>query len=60
MESSKKIDLFRDFAAGVYLSEAQNPQTHTPPPSMHSVCVYTVQYAYSLREGQGWGEVVES
>jgi hypothetical protein len=25
MSSSKKIDLWKDFAAGVYLSEAQNP-----------------------------------
>jgi hypothetical protein len=29
MSSSKKIYLERDFAAGVYLSEAQNP---VPPP----------------------------
>jgi hypothetical protein len=30
MSSSKKIALYRDFAAGVYLSENQNPRTHTP------------------------------
>jgi hypothetical protein len=29
-QSSKKIDLERDFAAGVYLSEAQNPITPHP------------------------------
>jgi hypothetical protein len=29
MSSSKKIDLKRNFAAGVYLSKAQNPM---PPP----------------------------
>ncbi len=39
MSSSKKIDLERDFAAGVYLSEAQNP---IPAPSLlHTVYVYT-------------------
>ncbi len=46
MSSSKKIDLKRDFAAGVYLSEAQNP----PPP----YTLYTwIQYTYSHREGGG-------
>jgi hypothetical protein len=30
MSSSKKIDLYRDFAAGIYLSQAQKP--HTSPP----------------------------
>jgi hypothetical protein len=45
MSSSKKIDLYRDFAAGVYLSEAQNP---IPP----SYTLYTcIQYTYSDREG---------
>jgi hypothetical protein len=29
MLSPKKIDLEMDFAAGVYLSEAQNPPLHT-------------------------------
>jgi hypothetical protein len=29
MSSYKKIDLQRDFAAGVYLSEAQNPILRT-------------------------------
>jgi hypothetical protein len=32
MSASKNIDLERDFAADVYLSEAQNPNTHPPPP----------------------------
>jgi hypothetical protein len=36
MSSSKKIDKLSDFAAGVYLSEAQNP-----PPPTHIVYVYT-------------------
>ncbi len=34
----KKIDLQKDFAAGVYLSEAQNP---IPPPLL-TVFVYTL------------------
>jgi hypothetical protein len=37
MSSSKRIYLKRDFAAGVYLAEAQNL---TPPP--YTVYVYTV------------------
>jgi hypothetical protein len=37
MSSSKKIDLKKDFAAGVHLSEAQNPT----PPSLHTVYVCT-------------------
>ncbi len=36
--SYEKIDLYRDFAAGVYLTEAQN---HIPPP-------YTL---YTMNEG---------
>jgi hypothetical protein len=44
MSSFKKIDLERDFAAGVYLSEAQTP----PPPYI----LYTrIQYTYSHRDG---------
>ncbi len=49
MSSSKKIDLWRDFAAGVYLSEAQNP-LHPPPPYTFYTCI---QYTYSHREGGG-------
>jgi hypothetical protein len=45
MSSSKKIDLERDFAAGVYLSEAQNPI----PPPLHTV--------YGEGEGKGGGRV---
>ncbi len=33
MSPSKNIDLTRDFAAGVYLSETQNP-IPTPPPKL--------------------------
>jgi hypothetical protein len=44
MSSSNKIDLYRDFAAGVYLSEGQNPMHCTPPP-------YTcIQFTDSQRE----------
>jgi|LakMenEpi03Aug12_release.lakeMendotaPanAssembly.Ray.scaffolds.fasta_scaffold503146_1 hypothetical protein len=38
MLSSKKIHLYRDFAAVVYLSEAQNPTP--PPPITHCIRVY--------------------
>jgi hypothetical protein len=44
MSSSLKIDLLRGFAAGVYLSEAQN--AILPPP-------YTV---YLLTQGSGEGK----
>ncbi len=41
-----------DFAAGVSLSEAQNP----PPPHTHNL--YTcIQYTYSPREGGEGGEL---
>jgi hypothetical protein len=43
MSSSKKIDLQMDFAAGVYLSEAQNPI-----PSPHTVNVYALQEFLTL------------
>ncbi len=39
MSSSKKIDLERDFAAGVYLPEAQNPVT--PSPLTHCSYLFT-------------------
>jgi hypothetical protein len=46
MSSTKKIDLQRDFAAGVYLSEAQNP---IPFPLY---TLYTcIQYTCLHREG---------
>jgi hypothetical protein len=47
MSSSKKVDLLRDFAAGVYQSVAQNP---IPPPYTLYTCI---QYTYSHREGGG-------
>jgi hypothetical protein len=40
MLSSKKIELLMNFAAGVYLSEAQNPPLHT-------VYVYTA-YLFTM------------
>ncbi len=52
MSSSKKIDLWRDFAAGVYLSEAQNPM-----PPLHTEYCTCIQYTYSHREGGGGGEM---
>jgi hypothetical protein len=48
--SSKQIDLSRDFAAGVYLSDAHNP---IPTHPLHNEFVYTV---YLLTQG-GWGGV---
>jgi hypothetical protein len=53
MPSSQKIDLQRDFAAGVNLSETQN----LIPPFLHTVYVYTVQYTYSHREAGRGGRV---
>jgi hypothetical protein len=50
MMSSKKIHLYRDFAAGVYLSEAKNP---TPPYTLYTCILYT----YSHRGGGGGGRV---
>ncbi len=46
----------KDFAAGVYLSEAQNPIT-PPPTPLHTVHVYTV---YLFTQGRGGGGRVES
>ncbi len=52
MLSSKKIDLWRDFAAGVSLSEVQNSN---PPPTY---TLYTcIQYTYSHREGVRGGKL---
>jgi hypothetical protein len=50
MESSKNIDQQRDFAVGVYLSEAQNPI----PALTHCIRVYTV---YLFTQGRGGGRV---
>ncbi len=49
--SHLKIDLLRDFAAGVCMSEAQKPIPHPP---LHTVYVYTV---YLFTKGQGGGGV---
>ncbi len=53
MLSSKKIDLYRDFAAGVFLSEAQNP---IPPHPLHTVYVYTVYLFTQGRVARGRDE----
>ncbi len=37
MSSSEKIEMYRDFAAGVYLSEAQKPLL-----TLHCVHVYCI------------------
>ncbi len=50
MSSSKKIDLYRDFAAGVYLSEAPFPPM-TPSPLVHNVYVYRIL----IHTGKGVG-----
>jgi hypothetical protein len=47
MSSSKKIDLERDFAASIYLSEAQNPI----PPLTHCIRLYSVL----IHTGKGGG-----
>jgi hypothetical protein len=51
MTSSENIDQQRDFAAGVYLSENQNP---IPP--LHTVYVYTV---FLFTEGRGEEGIVD-
>jgi len=48
MSSSKRIYLKRDFAAGVYLSEAQNPM-----PPLHTLYVYTL-YLFAQGRGERW------
>ena len=53
MSSSKKLTCKGDFAAGVYLSEAQNA---VPLPPLHAVCVYTsIQYLFTQGRGSGGG-----
>ncbi len=51
--SFKKINLLRDFAADVYLSEAQNHITPPPPYTLHTC----IQYTYSHRKGGPGGEL---
>jgi hypothetical protein len=41
MSSSEKIDLLRDFMAGVYLSRAQIDPIPTHPPLTHSILIHT-------------------
>jgi hypothetical protein len=53
MSSSTKIYLQRDFAAGVYLSKAQN-LIH-PPTTQYTY----IQYTYSHREGGRVGELTQ-
>jgi hypothetical protein len=48
----KKIDLCRDFAAGIYLSEAQNP-IYSPPLS------HGIRVVYLFTQGRGEGRRVE-
>jgi hypothetical protein len=49
MSSSKAIDLSKDFAADVYLSEANIPIPH----SIHTVFVYTVLIIHTRKGGVG-------
>jgi hypothetical protein len=49
MSSSKKTDLWWDFAASVYLSEAQNPIT--PQPLEHCIRVYSI-LIHTGKEGE--------
>jgi hypothetical protein len=58
MLSSKKIYLYRDFAAGVFLSEDQNPIPHLPH-LLHTVYVYTVYLFAQGRVGGGGGDEPE-
>ncbi len=51
MSSSKKLDLKRDFAAGVYLFETQN--LIPLPTPLHTVYVHTVYLLTHRREGGG-------
>jgi hypothetical protein len=48
MSSYKKLICKRDFAAGVYLSEAENPIS----PPLHTVYVYTVYLFTQGRRGE--------
>ncbi len=52
--SKKKIDQYRDFAAGVYLSLVQNPI----PPSLPHCLVY-VCTVYLFTQGRGGGVEIE-
>ncbi len=54
MSSSKKKDLKRDFAAGVYLSKAQ---ILIPHPFTHCICVYSKLIHTGGGGGGGGGRV---
>jgi hypothetical protein len=64
MPSSKKIGLYRHFAAGAYLSEAQNPKP--PLPLKHCIRVYSILIhrgkggELNQREGKGWGRFTKN
>jgi hypothetical protein len=50
--SSKKIDLYSGFAAGVYMFEAQNP---IPPTLTHCIRVYSI-LIHTGKGGRGESE----
>ncbi len=53
MSSTKKNDLQRDFAAGVFLSEAPSLSTTPyPPPLTHCIRVYCILIHTKLFTGQ--------
>ncbi len=57
MSSSKKTGLKRDFAVGVYLSEAPSPPTISytlPPPLTH--CKRVRVYCILIHTGKGGGK----
>ncbi len=55
MSSFKEIDLLRDFAVDVYLSEAQNPKAPPPTNTLYKCIHYTV-YFFTQGRGVGGGE----
>ncbi len=56
MSSSKIIHLLRDFAAGVYLSEAPSPPMTPHHPPLHTVYVYTCIVLIHTGKGGKGGE----
>ncbi len=56
MSSSKKVDLYRDFAAGVYQSEDPSPPM-TPSPLVYTVYVYRILIHTGKGVGGGGGEM---
>jgi hypothetical protein len=54
LSSSKTIDLQRDFATSVNLSEAQNPIPN-PPPLTHCIRLYSILTVFSQGRGEGGG-----